>query len=106
MKLKILSFLFLSQAFLSAQIDTTDWFPLKIGNYWEYAAITNYGPVYFGTTVMGDTLIRMEKHIKFLKKNISILLVSAPLGILEKIQIKYIVIFKILLLVLTENISI
>jgi len=67
-KLKILLFLFFSQVFISAQIDTTDWFPLKIGNYWEYAAITNYGPVYFGTTVIGDTLMPNGKTYKILKE--------------------------------------
>ncbi len=67
MKLKILLFLFLPQVFLSAQIDTTDFFPMQTGNYWEYAASTLNGPVYFGTTVIGDTLMPNGKTYKILK---------------------------------------
>jgi len=47
-------------------IDTTDFFPIQIGNYWEYAASSINGPVYFGTTVIGDTLKRNGKIYKIL----------------------------------------
>ena len=36
MKLKILLFLFISQIFITAQIDTTVYFPLEIGNRWDF----------------------------------------------------------------------
>jgi len=56
-KLKILLFLFFSQIFISAQIDTTDFFPMQTGNYWEYAAFTINGPEYISISVIGDTLM-------------------------------------------------
>ena len=47
-------------------IDTTDFFPMQNGNYWEYAATTIDGPVYLGTTVIGDTLMPNGKAYKIL----------------------------------------
>ena len=47
-------------------IDTTDFFPMQNGNYWEYAATTIDGPVYFGTTVIGDTIMPNGKAYKIL----------------------------------------
>ena len=42
---------------LPQQVDTADFFPMQIGNYWEYAANTINGPEYMSTTVIGDTLM-------------------------------------------------
>lgn len=43
--------------FSTAQVDTTDWLPMQIGNYWEYMAWTIIGPKYFSQIVIGDTLM-------------------------------------------------
>jgi len=45
-------------------IDTTDFFPMQIGNYWEYAAFTADGYVYFSTAVIGDTIMNNGKTYK------------------------------------------
>jgi len=45
-------------------IDTTDFFPMQNGNYWEYAASTFYGTEYFSRTVIGDTLMPNGKTYK------------------------------------------
>lgn len=47
-------------------IDTTDFFPLQNGNYWEYAAATLFGTEYFSTTVIGDTLMPNGKTYKIM----------------------------------------
>ncbi|MFA6596140.1 MAG: T9SS type A sorting domain-containing protein [Ignavibacteriaceae bacterium] len=49
-------------------IDTTDFFPLQIGNYWEYAAATLFGTEYFSTTVIGDTLMPNGKTYMVLEE--------------------------------------
>ncbi len=51
MKSIVLSFVFFSSVF--AQIDTTIWYPLQQGNYWEYYDAS----VQKGVTVLGDTTI-------------------------------------------------
>lgn len=61
---KILVLLFLIAGFTNAQIDTTDWFPMQTGNYWEYMALTGEGPKYFSTKVIGDTLMPNGKEYK------------------------------------------
>ncbi len=45
-------------------VDTTDFFPLQIGNYWEYAAFTADGYVYFSIAVIGDTIMPNGKNYK------------------------------------------
>lgn len=42
---------------LNAQVDTSDWFPMQVGNYWEYAAQTITGWKYFSEEFVGDTLM-------------------------------------------------
>lgn len=42
---------------VGAQVDTTDWFPMQTGNYWEYMAWTGEGPKYFSHKIVGDTII-------------------------------------------------
>ena len=70
MKLKILLFLFLSQVFISAQIDTTVYYPLEIGNYWEYVDIFT-GKI-SRRTVIGDTLMPNGKQYFIVNINGSI----------------------------------
>jgi len=41
---------------INAQIDTTDWFPMQTGNYWEYMAWDS-PPKYFSQKIVGDTLM-------------------------------------------------
>ncbi len=53
----------LSICFAKAQIDTTDWFPMQTGNYWEYMAWDS-PPKYFSTKVIGDTLMPNGKEYK------------------------------------------
>jgi len=47
-----------------AQVDTTDWFPMHTGNYWEYMAITLDGPIYYSISILGDTLMLNGKEYK------------------------------------------
>lgn len=54
--------------FSVAQVDTTDWFPMQTGNYWEYMAWTGDGPKYFSVKVMGDTLMPNGKEYKIFYK--------------------------------------
>lgn len=54
--------------FTAAQVDTTDWFPMQTGNYWEYMAWTGDGPKYFSVKVMGDTLMPNGKEYKIFYK--------------------------------------
>ncbi|MCH8325357.1 MAG: hypothetical protein IIB83_02130, partial [Bacteroidetes bacterium] len=54
MKLKILLFLLFSQVFISAQIDTTVYFPLEIGNRWDFKS-GEWSPS--GPPVSYDTLV-------------------------------------------------
>ncbi len=60
MKLKIILFLFLSQVFISAQIDTTVYYPLETGNYWEYIDI--FSGKISRSSVIGDTIMPNGKH--------------------------------------------
>ncbi|MCZ7609688.1 MAG: T9SS type A sorting domain-containing protein [Ignavibacterium sp.] len=53
---------------VSAQVDTTDWFPMQTGNYWEYMAWTGEGPKYFSIKVLGDTLMPNGKEYKIFYK--------------------------------------
>jgi hypothetical protein len=54
--------------FIKAQVDTTDWFPMQTGNYWEYMAWTIIGPNYFSQKVVGDTLMLNGKTYKILSE--------------------------------------
>lgn len=51
-----------------AQVDTTDWFPMQTGNYWEYMAWTIMGPKYFSVKIIGDTLMPNNKEYKIFYK--------------------------------------
>jgi len=53
---------------VTAQVDTTDWFPMQTGNYWEYMAWTGEGPKYFSIKVIGDTLMPNNKEYKIFYK--------------------------------------
>lgn len=53
---------------VTAQVDTTDWFPMQTGNYWEYMAWTGEGPKYFSIKVLGDTLMPNNKEYKIFYK--------------------------------------
>ena len=46
-------------------VDTSDFFPLQDGNYWEYFASTIYGPVPLNLKVIGDTLMPNGKIYKY-----------------------------------------
>ncbi|GAB4288102.1 MAG: hypothetical protein Kow0098_05410 [Ignavibacteriaceae bacterium] len=60
--------------FATAQVDTTDWFPMQTGNYWEYMAWTITGPKYFSIKILGDTLMPNGKLYKiFYKKYFDII---------------------------------
>lgn len=54
--------------FSVAQVDTTDWFPIQTGNYWEYMAWTGEGPKYFSVKIIGDTLMPNGKEYKIFYK--------------------------------------
>ena len=45
-------------------VDTTDFFPMQTGNYWEYAASTINGPEYLSIEVLGDTIMPNGKNYK------------------------------------------
>ena len=64
--------IFLSSLFIlnfsNAQIDTTDWFPMQSGSYWEYMAITIEGSKYFSQKVIGDTLMPNGKTYKIISE--------------------------------------
>jgi hypothetical protein len=49
--------------FATAQVDTTDWFPMQTGNYWEYMAWDS-PPKYFSIKILGDTLMPNGKEYK------------------------------------------
>ena len=55
-------------SFTAAQVDTTDWFPMQTGNYWEYMAWSGEGPKYFGIKILGDTLMPNGKEYKIFYK--------------------------------------
>ena len=79
MKLKIFFYLFFSQISISAQIDTTIWYPLKIGNYWEYSDNgLNASNVHESYTVIGDTIMPNGKSYSIIK--IEDLLLNTLLG--------------------------
>jgi len=52
---KILIIFILISSSVSAQLDTTNWYPLQIGNYWEYIDSGQY--IHKSITVVGDTII-------------------------------------------------
>lgn len=52
---KILVIFILISSSVSAQLDTTNWYPLQIGNYWEYIDSEQY--VHESITVVGDTIM-------------------------------------------------
>ena len=58
----------IAYSFCNAQIDTTDWFPMQTGNYWEYMAITIEGPKYFSQKIVGDTLMPNGKTYKIISE--------------------------------------
>lgn len=60
----ILLFVIATFEIATAQVDTTDWFPMQTGNYWEYMAWTGEGPKYFSVKVIGDTLMPNGKTYK------------------------------------------
>ncbi|MFZ1517535.1 MAG: T9SS type A sorting domain-containing protein [Ignavibacteriaceae bacterium] len=60
---KILVLLYLIAGFTNAQVDTTDWFPMQTGNYWEYMAWDS-PPKYFSTKIIGDSLMPNGKEYK------------------------------------------
>ena len=47
----------------NGQVDTTDWFPMQTGNYWEYMAWDS-PPKYFSTKIIGDSLMPNGKEYK------------------------------------------
>ena len=53
--------------YATAQVDTTDWFPMQTGNYWEYMAWDS-PPKYFSIKVLGDTLMPNGKEYKIFYK--------------------------------------
>ncbi len=53
----VLLFVIATFEIATAQVDTTDWFPMQTGNYWEYMAWTGDGPKYFSQKIIGDTLM-------------------------------------------------
>ncbi len=62
---KTLFLIFLSFNYLIAQIDTTNWYPLNIGNKWEYS----YGleeVYYYSVEVIGDTIMPNGKTYQIL----------------------------------------
>jgi hypothetical protein len=66
-------FILITFGFATAQVDTTDWFPMQTGNYWEYMAWDIMGPKYFSIRVLGDTLMLNGKEYKiFYKKYFNI----------------------------------
>lgn len=50
----------------TAQIDTTSWYPLQIGNYWEFS--NSFGDLRSGSTVIGDTLMPNNKVYKIIEQ--------------------------------------
>jgi Secretion system C-terminal sorting domain len=58
---------FSSIGYSQTQIDTTEYFPLQIGNHWEYILYDMGGNQYTFYTVIGDTLMSNGKQYKFVK---------------------------------------
>jgi len=68
-KIIIVCFALIIFSFITAaQVDTTDWYPMQTGNYWEYMALTSEGPVYFYQKIIGDTIMQNGKNYKIIKK--------------------------------------
>ncbi|MFZ2325047.1 MAG: T9SS type A sorting domain-containing protein [Ignavibacteriaceae bacterium] len=65
---KIILISLFAVSYTAAQVDTTDWFPMQTGNYWEYMAWTIMGPKYFSIKVVGDTLMPNEKNYSIFYK--------------------------------------
>lgn len=57
---KTVLLLLLIQSYLNAQIDTAIYYPLEIGNYWEYVDI--FSGETSRTLVIGDTILSNGKH--------------------------------------------
>jgi hypothetical protein len=55
MKKLFLTLILLSGSCIYPQIDTTLWYPLEVGNYWEYAGMN--GDLHFDHLVIGDTVL-------------------------------------------------
>ncbi len=49
-----------------AQIDTTSWYPLQVGNYWEFS--NAMGDLRSASTVIGDTLMPNNKVYKIMEQ--------------------------------------
>jgi hypothetical protein len=64
----IILFSLFAVSLTAAQVDTTDWFPMQTGNYWEYMAGTIMGPKYFSVKIIGDTLMPNSKEYKIFYK--------------------------------------
>lgn len=50
-----------------AQVDTTDWFPMQTGNYWEYRHWDD-PPKYFSVRILGDTTMSNGNSYKIFYK--------------------------------------
>ncbi len=55
----------ITSAVVKAQIDTTIWYPLQIGNYWEFS--NNSGDFRNASAVIGDTTMTNGKVYKIIK---------------------------------------
>lgn len=65
----LVSILVLLSSAATAQIDTTDFFPMQIGNHWEYFLTTLTGtPGSLEIAVTGDTVLNGQHYIRFNKK--------------------------------------
>lgn len=52
-----------------AQIDTTEWYPLNDGNYWEYTAFISPNYSVISKKVLGDTLFANGKTYKIIEQH-------------------------------------
>jgi hypothetical protein len=65
---KLFLFILIAFDFSTAQVDTTDWFPMQTGNYWEFMAVTLNGPKYFSVEIIDDTLMPNGKSYSIFYK--------------------------------------
>ncbi len=65
-KLLILLLVFFASIISQAQVDTTSWYPLQTGNYWEYSNF--FGAATNGNTVIGDTIMPNNKVYKIIEQ--------------------------------------
>ena len=49
-------------------IDTSDFFPLQVGNLWQFRATISSGPEYINLEVIGDTLLNNGLTYKYLRE--------------------------------------